>query len=63
AGFALGVPLVGGGIDAFGPVGGFAAAGLAGLAAALTGRLLSGRATGRTRPVRDERCVAEAADA
>ncbi|MBO8184036.1 MFS transporter [Streptomyces spirodelae] len=42
-GFALGSPLVGVAIDVSVPAGGFAAAGLAGLAAALTGYLLSGR--------------------
>ncbi|QKV97329.1 MFS transporter [Streptomyces sp. NA02950] len=45
AGFALGSPIVGVAIDASVPAGGFAAAGLAGLAAALTGCLLS-----RSRP-------------
>ncbi|RKN35892.1 MFS transporter [Streptomyces hoynatensis] len=40
AGFALGSPLVGAAIDASAPAGGFATAGLAGLAAALTGCLL-----------------------
>ncbi|WP_152862038.1 MFS transporter [Streptomyces acidicola] len=43
AGFALGSPIVGVTIDASVPAGGFAAAGLAGLAAALTGCLLSRR--------------------
>ncbi|WP_327686085.1 MFS transporter [Streptomyces sp. NBC_00467] len=43
AGFALGSPIVGVAIDVSGPAGGFAAAGLAGLAAALTGFLLSRR--------------------
>ncbi|MDT0543694.1 MFS transporter [Streptomyces lonegramiae] len=43
AGFALGSPIVGVAIDASVPAGGFAAAGLAGLAAALTGCLLSRR--------------------
>jgi len=43
AGFALGSPIVGGAIDLSVPAGGFAAAGLAGLAAALTGCLLSRR--------------------
>jgi MFS family permease len=43
AGFALGSPIVGGAIDLSVPAGGFAAAGLAGLAAALTGYLLSRR--------------------
>jgi MFS family permease len=41
AGFALGSPIVGLAIDASGPAGGFAAAGLAGLAAAVTGHLLA----------------------
>ncbi|MGW5682166.1 MFS transporter [Nonomuraea sp. NPDC003754] len=49
AGFALGSPLVGVAIDVSVPAGGFAAAGLAGLAAALTGYLLSRRAPARTR--------------
>lgn len=43
AGFALGSPIVGVAIDVSAPAGGFAAAGLAGLAAALTGWLLSRR--------------------
>ncbi|WP_344923002.1 MFS transporter [Streptosporangium oxazolinicum] len=43
AGFALGSPVVGAAIDASVPAGGFAAAGLAGLLAALTGYLLSRR--------------------
>ncbi|WNO76737.1 MFS transporter [Streptomyces sp. AM8-1-1] len=43
AGFALGSPIVGVAIDVSAPAGGFAAAGLAGLAAALTGFLLSRR--------------------
>jgi MFS family permease len=50
AGFALGSPLVGVAIDLSVPAGGFAAAGLAGLAAALTGCLLSRRSLARTRP-------------
>ncbi|MFG2005097.1 MFS transporter [Spirillospora sp. NPDC048911] len=50
AGFALGSPIVGVAIDASVPAGGFAAAGLAGLAAALIGRLLSRRSPARTRP-------------
>ncbi|MET8835411.1 MFS transporter [Micromonospora sp. NPDC004540] len=49
AGFALGSPIVGVAIDASVPAGGFAAAGLAGLAAALTGCLLSRRSPARTR--------------
>jgi MFS family permease len=48
AGFALGSPIVGAAIDASSPAGGFAAAGLAGLAATLTGFLLSRRSTART---------------
>lgn len=44
AGFALGSPLVGAAIDLSTPAGGFATAGLAGLAAALTGYLLLHRA-------------------
>lgn len=48
AGFALGSPIVGVVIDASGPAGGFAAAGLAGLTAALTGCLLSRRSPART---------------
>ncbi|MET8311732.1 MFS transporter [Micromonospora sp. NPDC005173] len=48
AGFALGSPLVGVAIDLSVPAGGFAAAGLAGLAAALTGHLLSRRSPART---------------
>jgi MFS family permease len=43
AGFALGAPIVGAAIDVSAPAGGFAAAGLAGLAAALTGYLLARR--------------------
>ncbi|MFI6901267.1 MFS transporter [Nonomuraea sp. NPDC050394] len=43
AGFALGAPVVGMAIDASVPAGGFAAAGLAGVLAALTGHLLSRR--------------------
>ncbi|TMR97943.1 MFS transporter [Nonomuraea basaltis] len=49
AGFALGSPIVGVAIDVSVPAGGFAAAGLAGLAAALTGCLLSRRSPARTR--------------
>ncbi|MEU7804048.1 MFS transporter [Micromonospora arborensis] len=48
AGFALGSPLVGVAIDLSVPAGGFAAAGLAGLAAALTGHLLARRSPART---------------
>jgi MFS family permease len=43
AGFALGSPAVGVAIDTFAPGGGFVTAGMAGLAAALTGCLLSRR--------------------
>ncbi|MEU1688971.1 MFS transporter [Micromonospora sp. NPDC005707] len=50
AGFALGSPIVGLAIDVSVPAGGFAAAGLAGLAAALAGCLLSRRPPARTRP-------------
>jgi MFS family permease len=49
AGFALGPPLVGVAIDVSVPGAGFAAAGLAGVAAALTGCLLSRRSPARTR--------------
>ncbi|MFB4272949.1 MFS transporter [Nonomuraea sp. GTA35] len=49
AGFALGSPIVGMAIDVSVPAGGFAAAGLAGLAAALIGCLLSRRSPARTR--------------
>jgi MFS family permease len=49
-GFGLGAPMVGVAIDASVPAGGFAVAGLAGLAAAVTGLLLSRRApAARTR--------------
>ncbi|MFU8851804.1 MFS transporter [Micromonospora sp. SL1-18] len=51
AGFALGSPIVGLAVDVSVPAGGFAAAGLAGLAAALTGCLLSRRSPARTRVV------------
>jgi MFS family permease len=47
AGFALGSPVVGVAIDVSSPAGGFAAAGLAGLAAALVGWSLSRRAYSR----------------
>jgi MFS family permease len=43
AGFALGSPIVGGAIDLSAPGGGFALAGLAGVATALTGYLISRR--------------------
>jgi predicted MFS family arabinose efflux permease len=52
AGFALGAPIVGLAIDAWRPAGGFAAAGLAGLAAALTGYLLSRRSSAARCPRR-----------
>ncbi|WFF04311.1 MFS transporter [Micromonospora sp. WMMD964] len=48
AGFALGAPLVGVAIDLSVPAGGFAAAGLAGLTAAVTGYLLARRSPART---------------
>ncbi|MER7893818.1 MFS transporter [Micromonospora sp. NPDC094482] len=51
AGFALGALIVGLAIDVSVPAGGFAAAGLAGLAAALTGCLLSRRSPARTRVI------------
>jgi predicted MFS family arabinose efflux permease len=51
AGFALGAPMVGLAIDVSVPAGGFAAAGLAGLAAALTGWLVSRRSQARTRMI------------
>jgi len=54
AGFALGSPIVGLAIDVSVPAGGFAAAGLAGLAAALTGYLLSRRSPTRTRSPLDD---------
>lgn len=50
AGFALGAPVVGVAIDASAPAGGFAAAGLAGLLAALTGYLLSRRSPAAPSP-------------
>ena len=64
AGFALGSPIVGMAIDVSVPAGGFAAAGLAGLAAALTGCLvtscggrpgLTGRRTRQAEPDRARR--------
>jgi MFS family permease len=55
AGFALGSPVVGGAIDLSVPAAGFAAAGLAGLVAALTGCLLSRR---RRPPLRHPRLPA-----
>ncbi|MET7461752.1 MFS transporter [Nonomuraea sp. NPDC005501] len=54
AGFALGSPIVGLAIDASVPAAGFAAAGLAGLAAALAGCLLARRSTARTRSRLDD---------
>ncbi|WP_205718494.1 MFS transporter [Actinomadura sp. WMMA1423] len=51
AGFALGSPAVGTAIDATAPGGGFAAAGLAGLAAALAGGLLARRSPAPRGPV------------
>lgn len=63
AGFALGVPIVGGAIDTSGPAGGFAAAGLAGLAAALMGWLPSRRSPVRTRSVRSDASFIRASDA
>jgi MFS family permease len=51
AGFALGSPIVGLVIDVSGPGAGFAAAGLAGLATALIGRLLSHRPPARAQPI------------
>ena len=60
AGFALGAPIVGMSIDVSVPAAGFAAAGLAGLAAALTGFLLSSRPLARTRSPLSDRSLAEA---
>jgi predicted MFS family arabinose efflux permease len=62
AGFALGSPIVGVAIDVSVPAGGFAAAGLAGLAAALTGCLLSRRSPARTRSPRSDLGLAGAPD-
>lgn len=63
AGFALGTPIVGVAIDASVPGGGFAAAGLAGLAAALAGYLLSrGSRAARTRPPRKGLGLSEVQD-
>ncbi|MFC1437007.1 MFS transporter [Streptacidiphilus sp. N1-10] len=50
AGFAVGSPVVGAAIDLSAPASGFAAAGLAGLATALTGYLLSRRSNAGRRP-------------
>ncbi|MFC0504331.1 MFS transporter [Micromonospora costi] len=61
AGFALGSPITGVAISASLPAGGFAAAGLAGLAAALTGYLLSRPSPARTRsPLSDRSGVLSA---
>ncbi|ADD42913.1 major facilitator superfamily MFS_1 [Stackebrandtia nassauensis DSM 44728] len=49
-GFALGAPIVGVAIDAISPAAGFATAGLAGLIAALVGRVLMRRSTLTPRP-------------
>ncbi|MEU8331969.1 MFS transporter [Micromonospora sp. NPDC048839] len=57
AGFALGSPLVGLAIDLTVPAGGFTTAGLAGLAAALTGYVLSRRPSVRTADPVDLRSV------
>ncbi len=53
-GFALGTPIVGVAIDVSVPGSGFVTAGLAGLATALTGCLLSRRSPARTRPPLDD---------
>ncbi|MGC5008543.1 MFS transporter [Streptomyces sp. DT203] len=63
AGFALGSPIVGVVIDASVPAGGFAAAGLAGLAAALTGCLLSRRCPSPRPPTSARRESARRTDA
>lgn len=62
AGFALGAPLAGVAIDLSVPAGGFAAAGLAGLAAALTGYLLSRLPLTRKPPARSDPARAGAAE-
>ena len=62
AGFALGSPIVGLAIDLSVPAGGFAAAGLAGPAAALTGCLLSRRSPTRTRSALNDLGLAGAQD-
>ncbi len=62
AGFALGSPIVGMAIDVSAPAGGFAAAGLAGLAAALTGGVLSRRLPARTRSPLNDLDLARAPD-
>ncbi|MFE2497451.1 MFS transporter [Streptomyces scopuliridis] len=63
AGFALGSPIVGVAIDVSVPAGGFAAAGLAGLAAALTGCLLSRRCPSPRPPTSARRESARRTDA
>ncbi|MFB4300588.1 MFS transporter [Actinomadura sp. NTSP31] len=63
AGFALGAPVVGMAIDVSVPAGGFAAAGLAGLAAALTGFLLSLRRPSSRPPASAHRESARRTDA
>jgi predicted MFS family arabinose efflux permease len=63
AGFAVGSPVVGGAIDLSVPAGGFAAAGLAGLAAALAGCLLGRLSPGRTRSAPGDLAPAGVADA
>ena len=62
AGFALGAPIAGMSIDASVPGAGFAAAGLAGLAAALTGFLLCSRSLARTRSPLSDPSLSEASD-
>ncbi|HET6856432.1 MAG TPA: MFS transporter [Streptomyces sp.] len=63
AGFALGSPMVGVAIDVSVPAAGFAAAGLAGLAAALTGCLLSRRRPSPRPPASAPRKSARGTDA
>lgn len=63
AGFALGSPLAGMAVDVSVPAGGFAVAGLAGVAAALAGYLLSRRSrspSGASGTPARERCAADA---
>lgn len=60
AGFTLGSPMAGVAIDASMPAGGFAVAGLAALAAAVTGCLLSRRSPTRTRTALGDPVVGEA---
>ena len=62
AGFALGSPIAGVSMDVTVPAGGFVAAGLAGLAAALTGCLLSRRSPVRTRSALGNLGLTEASD-